>query len=89
MLRRECGMRSRDGDQNLQFALTNAATCIHEKAAGRQMGAEMSHPLRLCVLQDPAQGMGGQQRNRIRARPPALPRGVSSRAEESGGVGGN
>ena len=48
MLRRGCGMRSRDGDQNLQFALTNAATCIREKAAGRQMGAEVSQLSRLC-----------------------------------------
>ena len=34
--------------QNLQLVLSKAATYIHEKAADRQIGAEVSHPSRLC-----------------------------------------
>ena len=54
-----CGIQSREVTQNLQLALTNAATYIREKAAGRQMGAVVCHLCRLC--EDAAEGGRAQR----------------------------
>ena len=54
-----CGVQLREVTQNLQLALTNAATYIREKAVSRHMSAVVCCLCRLC--EDAAEGGRAQR----------------------------